>query len=132
MRTEISQGQLLQWIGLWSSTFSNWSRHYGQAYEHNGWVPRDHWLQEWEKQRILEFHYDHPLDGYRRLTYMMIDANVVACSATTVYRVLRRAGVLRKHNGKKSLKGTGFTQPLVAHQHWHIDIAYLKEDGTDC
>ena len=35
--------------------------------EHNGWVPRDFWLQEWEKQAILEFHQENPLEGYRRL-----------------------------------------------------------------
>jgi transposase InsO family protein len=61
---------------------------------------------------------------------MMIDADVVACSASTVYRVLDQAGVLRAHNTKPSLKGTGFVQPLTAHQHWHVDIAYLNIRGT--
>ncbi len=61
---------------------------------------------------------------------MLLDADVVACSATSVYRVLSEAGVLRNQNTKKSLKGTGFHQPLVAHQHWHLDIAYLNIRGT--
>jgi len=28
---------------------------YGQANEHNGLVPRDHWLEDWEKLSITEF-----------------------------------------------------------------------------
>jgi len=67
--TEVTSKQLLGWIGLWSSTYSNWTRSYGKAYEHNGWIPRDHWLEESEKQAIIQYHFDHPLEGYRRLTY---------------------------------------------------------------
>jgi putative transposase len=129
-KTEITQTQILNWIGLWSSTFSKWTRCYGKAFEHNGWIPRDHWLDDWEKQAILKFHFDNPLNGYRRLTYMMLDADVVAVSESSVYRVLSQAGVLRNSTNQKSLKGTGFVQPLSAHQHWHLDIAYLNISGT--
>ena len=115
---------------MWSGTFCKWCRHYGKAFEHNGWIPRDHWLSEWEKQSILQFHFDHPLEGYRRLTYMMMDANVVAASPATVYRVLDHAGVMRRQSGKPSLKGTGFQQPLAPHAHWHMDVAYLNIRGT--
>ena len=127
--TEVSSKQLLAWIGLWSSTYSNWTRSYGKAYEHNSWIPRDHWLDDWEKQAIIRFYFDHPLNGYRRLTYMMLDANIVACSTGTVYRVLSQAGLL-KRNTNRSLKGTGFQQPLAAHDHWHIDVSYLNIAGT--
>ena len=27
-------------------------------------------------------------------------------------------------------KGTGFEQPLAAHQHWHIDVSYINISGT--
>ncbi len=121
---------LLKWAGLWSGTYHKWVRHYGQAFEHNGKIPRDHWLDEWEKQAIIKFHFDHPLDGYRRLTYMMLDANIVAVSATTVYRVLSKAGLMKRHQGKPSLKGTGFIQPTRAHQEWHIDVSYINIRGT--
>ena len=43
--------------------------------EHNGWVPRDFWLEDWEKQAIVGFHLKNPLEGYRRLTFMMLDAD---------------------------------------------------------
>ncbi len=48
----------------------------------------------------------------------------------SVYRVLKRAGVLNRRNSKPSQKGKGFHQPRRPHQHWHVDIAYLNIAGT--
>jgi hypothetical protein len=31
--------------------------------------------RDWEKQAILGFHLKNPLEGYRRLTFMMLDAS---------------------------------------------------------
>jgi putative transposase len=93
-------------------------------------VPRDHWLDDDERRRIIEFHQQFPLEGYRRLTFMMLDRDVVAVSPATTYRVLCAAGLLDRWNGKPSQKGTGFVQPLHPHQHWHVDIAYLNLAGT--
>jgi putative transposase len=103
---------------------------YGKANEHNALVPRDHWIEDWERQAILDFHDRFPLEGYRRLTFMMLDLDVVAISPATVYRVLSGAGRLDRWNRSPSKKGTGFVQPLAAHEHWHIDIAYLNVSGT--
>jgi len=61
---------------------------------------------------------------------MMLDADVVACSPASVYRVLSAAGLLQRHNTKPSAKGTGFVQPLKPHEHWHVDVAYLNIAGT--
>jgi len=91
-------------------TFYNWKHRYGKVNEHNGWIPRDHWLEDWEKRSILDFYWDHPLDGYRRLTYKMLDADVVAVSASSVYRVLKSAGVLDRHaRAKVSINPAGRT-----------------------
>ena len=60
----------------------------------------------------------------------MLDADVVAASPATVYRILSAAGLLDRWNRESSKKGTGFAQPLRAHQHWHIDVAYLNIAGT--
>src|SRR5207247_2827446 len=59
-----------------------------------------------------------------------LDADVVAASPTSVWRVLHHAGLLARVNGKPSRKGTGFVQPLRAHQHWHVDVSYLNIAGT--
>ena len=115
-RTELSLRRLVGWLCISRHKFYDWLQRYGKANEHNAKIPRDHWLLPEEKQAILDFHGQHPLDGYRRLTFMMLDADVVACSPTSVYRVLS--------------SGTGFEQPVSVHQHWHIDIAHLNLCGT--
>jgi hypothetical protein len=28
---------------------------YGRVNEHNGWIPRDFWLEQWEKEAIIGF-----------------------------------------------------------------------------
>ncbi len=99
--TEISAGRFIHWLEVRASKFYDWRERYGRVNEHNGWVPRDFWLQPWEKQAIIGFHREHPLEGYRRLTFMMLDADVVAVSPSSVWRVLQQAGLLshtRKQN----------------------------------
>lgn len=121
---------MIQWIGITHSKYYQWQKRYGKVNEHNRWIPRDFWLTWAEKQAIIDFYVKHPLQGYRRLTYMMMDEDVVAVSPSSVYRVLKQAGLLNKWNGKPSKKGTGFVQPLTPHEHWHIDISYLNISGT--
>src|SRR5258707_14239384 len=86
------------------------------------------WSQE--KEAILGFPLQNPLEGYRRLTFMMVDAEGVAVSPASVWRVLRQAGLLSRWKGKPSRKGMGFEQPLQPHQHWHIDVSYINLSGT--
>jgi len=93
-------------------------------------VPRDHWLTEVEKLAICNFARTHPLEGYRRMTFMMLDSDVVACSPASVYRVLKKAGILAGPSPNVTKKGTGFVQPLKPHQEWHVDVSYLNIAGT--
>ena len=108
------------------SKFSRWSGRLGTPNQHNASLPRDFWLEDWEKAAIIAFPALYPLEGYRRLAYMMLDADVVAVSPSSVYRVLRAAGKLAPRGGKPSKKGQGFEQPLRPHEHWHIDVSYLN------
>jgi len=128
--TEIGAARFVRWLGVAASKFYHWRQRYGRANEHNGWVPRDFWLEDWEKQAILDFHLDYPLEGYRRLTFMMLDRNIVAVSPASVWRVLHHAGRLARWNRQPSKKGTGFQQPLRAHEHWHTDVSYINIAGT--
>jgi len=129
-KTEISVGRFPQWLGIGASKFYDWRQRYGRVNEHNGWIPRDFWLEPWEKEAIIGFHLKNPLEGYRRLTFMMLDAEVVAVSPASVWRVLQQAGLLSRWKGKPSRKGTGFEQPPQPHQHWHIDVSYINLSGT--
>lgn len=129
-RTEIGYEQLLRWIQLASRKFRDWRCRYGKANEHNHLVPRDHWLEKWEKEAIVKFFHEYPLEGYRRLCFMMLDRDVVAVSPASVYRVLKAEGLLANRWNKPSRKGTGFVQPLAPHDHWHIDFSYVNVGGT--
>jgi len=129
-RTEIPSRQLVTWLGITSSKFHDWKKRYGKVNEHNGWVPRDWWLEDWEKQAIIRFSYEYPLEGYRRLAFMMLDRDMVAASPSSVYRVLKTAGRIGRSTNKPTKKGTGFHQPEKAHEHWHLDISYVNIHGT--
>lgn len=129
-KTEISQGRLVGWLGISRSKFHAWKQRYGKANEHNGLVPRDFWLLDWEREAIIDYSIQHPEEGYRRLTYMMMDADLVAVSPSTVYRTLRGEGLLGRRDVRPSKKGTGFVQPLRPHQEWRLDVTYLNLSGT--
>ena len=129
-RTEIPLGRLLAMASIPSSKFYDWRRRCGTPNFHNAAAPRDWWLEPWEVAAICDYKRAHPLDGYRRLTYMMLDENIVAVAPTTTFRVLRNAGLLHRTTNKASLKGTGFHQPTAPHRHWHIDISYINLLGT--
>lgn len=129
-RTEIAAKRLVGWVGVGASKYHDWKLRYGQVNEHNALVPRDHWLTDDEEQTIVKFHDEYPLEGYRRLAFMMLDRDLAAASPSSVYRVLKAFGRMRKWNWKVSRKGTGFVQPLKPHEHWHVDVSYLNICGT--
>ena len=128
--SQIACEQLTGWIGISSRKYRGWRGRYGKANEHNGLVPRDHWLENWERRAIVQFFQEYPLEGYRRLCFMMLDRDIVAVSPTSVYRVLKAEGLLANRWQKPSRKGTGFVQPLAPHDHWHIDFSYVNVGGT--
>ena len=128
-KTELPAKRFIGWLGVGKKFFA-WKDRYGKANEHNALVPRDFWLEDWERRAILDFHEKNPLEGYRRLTFMMLDQDIVAVSPATVYRVLKKAGRLDRWNRSPSKKGKGFVQPLKPHAHWHVDISYINVAGT--
>jgi putative transposase len=129
-KTGIPAAAFIVWLAIVPSKFYDWKGRYGKINEHNSWIPRDFWLEDWEKQAIIAYFHQHPAEGYRRLTFMMLDEDVVAVSPSSVYRVLKSAGLLHRWNRKSSSKGEGFIGPLRPHQHWHVDVSYLNIRGT--
>ena len=113
-RTNLPILLLVGWLGIAMNKFSRWSGRLGTPNQHNASLPRDFWLEDWEKAAIIAFHALYPLEGYRRLAYMMLDADVVAVSPSSVYRVLRAAGKLAPRGGKAFQEGTGLRAALAA------------------
>jgi putative transposase len=128
--TGIALVRLLCWLGLSPRKFQRWKNRYGKANEHNAMIPRDHWIETEERVAIIQFARQYPLEGYRRLSFMMLDRDIVAVSPTTTYRVLKAAGILAARFWAPSRKGQGFVQPLRAHEHWHVDFSHVNLGGT--
>lgn len=130
-RVPIKRSYLIDSVGISSSKFYDWSFHYGEIRlkerPFNGW-----WgITAAEEEAIINYRRSHEFEGYRRLCYQMLDENIVAVSPATVYRVLKRNNLLTRWNEpKESGKGRGFTQPVRPHEHWHIDISYVKVQCT--
>lgn len=94
-------------------------------------APKSHYLLPRERQAIIDYRLQHLDEGYRRLAYMMLDADIVAVSPSSIYRVLKEAGLLKSPWPKHvAAKGKGFAQPTRPHQHWHLDISYINFKGT--
>lgn len=130
VRAKLPLKRLLTWLDIPSSTYYDWRGRDGQPNQHNAHLPRATWLRDWERQAIVDYQLEHPREGYRRLTYMMLDADVVAASPSSVYRVLKAAGQLGCRSGPASSKGKGFVQATRPHEHWHMDVSYLNICGT--
>ena len=129
--TDIPVNKLIRMVGISQSKYYQWNDRIGQPNHHNAAVPKNTWILDWEKEAIVNYAKSHTGEGYRRLTYMMLDDNIVAVSPSTVYRVLKSNGMLSRWNKVKSKsKHYGFEQPEKPHQHWHIDIKYVNFKGT--
>jgi putative transposase len=78
-----------------------------------------------EKEAVISYALAHPREGYRRLTWKMVDADVAYLSPSSVYRVLSDADLLYrwKRSHRVGEKPTGPTGP---NQRWHTDIMYLR------
>jgi len=61
-----------------------------------------------ERAGTLAFGAKNPLEGYRRMTFMMLDQDVAAVSPSTTYCVPAAAGVIDRWNRAASKKGAGF------------------------
>jgi putative transposase len=138
LRSGIPVKKLLPYIGLCRVKYYKWVKRAGKPNSHNGKIPKLHWLTPEEVKAIEEYAREHYAesdyflkDGYRRITYKMLDLNIVAVHPSSVYRILKKAGLLNKWNtNKRNIKGTGFKQPDYPHKHWHVDIKYLNFRGT--
>ena len=129
-RAGLPAKRLLRWMGLTAGKYHAWKARRSLPNRHNGAQSRRFWLLEWEREAIIAFALAHPLEGYRRLTYMMLDADVVAASPSSVYRVLKAEELLGRGAAAPSAKGTGFVPPTKPHAHWHIDVSYINIAGT--
>jgi len=82
---------------------------------------------ESERQRIVAYALKHPEVRHRELAWKMVDEGVCAVSSSTVYRVLREAGLVCRWKPKVKARGSGRPAPPGRPDElWQTDIRYTK------
>ena len=97
--SSLTRQWLIRELGIGRSRYYDWRTRTGMPNRHNGKIPRSHWLLEEEREAIIRYCREKIEEGYRRLTYMMLDEDVVAVSPATTYRVLKVSIRIRHGTG---------------------------------
>jgi hypothetical protein len=94
-----------------------WRACCGKVNKHVARLPRDRWIENWERAAIVKYAQQFPLNGYWHFSFLMLERDLLAVSPLKTYRVLTAAGLIQTWNGKLCQRGTGFVQPPLPHQH---------------
>jgi len=132
-RAEFPVKTSLSVLGLPRSTFFDWARleDGGKVARPPATTPKAHHITPDERAAVIAFAREHQELGHKRLSYAMADAGVAAVRPTTVYQILKEAGLIgRWKQPAITAHKTGFDQPSLPHEQWHTDIAYLNILGT--
>jgi putative transposase len=78
-----------------------------------------------ERAAICGFALQYPKIGYRKLTWMMVDAAVACVGESTVYRVLSDAELLSRWKRSAVSSGEYNFRPTAPNQQWHVDVMYV-------
>jgi transposase InsO family protein len=80
-----------------------------------------------EREAIINYALQHPEVRHRELAWKMLDEDVVAVSASSVYRVLREANLVCGWKPKPKVKGSGREKPPTwPDEKWQTDIKYVR------
>jgi hypothetical protein len=78
-----------------------------------------------ERLAICEFALTQPKIGYRKLTWMMVDAQIACVGESTVYRTLNDADLLWRWKRSEPSSGEYHFRPNAPNQQWHTDVMYV-------
>lgn len=78
-----------------------------------------------ERTAICAFALAYPRIGYRKLTWMMVDAAAACVGESTVYRVLSEADLLSRWKRSTPSDGEYRFRPNGPNQQWHTDVMYV-------
>ncbi|NMC67229.1 MAG: transposase [Spirochaetales bacterium] len=86
-----------------------------------------------EEKLVVEYALEHPEYYHRQMAYRMMDEDIVYTSPSTVYRILRKHGLIRKNVYKKRY---GWAHPYSNEakgpdELWQADITYLQYKQKD-
>lgn len=124
-RTEWKRTDVMRRFGISSSQVNRWRR---EKTARPCLIYPFHILDE-EVQKVITYRTSTEENrdlGYRKLTWKMVDEDIVYLSESSIYRILSRFKLL----GRTFKENDGAlkeyeTKPKYVHHHWHTDIAYV-------
>lgn len=115
-------------LGIPSTTYYRWTNRAkdgrltdersGGAHSHVPPTPQ-------ERAAVCDFARAHPLIGYKRLTWDMVDRDIAYLRQSQVYQVLQKADLLARRPPLALDPLRRPTPPDRPDQVWHIDLMYL-------
>lgn len=119
---------ILQVLGVSRSTYYSWSKkgdlEKGQTKRTNPYA-----ILPEERDAVIEYALAHPNLRHRVLAWKMVDEDVVCLSPSTVYRILREVGLIKRWEEKSKRDKGGKAKPQGPNQKWQTDISYVKIGG---
>ncbi len=124
-------GQTLRRLGVPRTTYYRWLRE-------ERWAPslpqeRPRPVQAFEalpeeKQAVKDYALQHPEIRHRELSWRMLDEDVAALSASTVYRILREADLMKRHRGRTKRYREEEEKAQRPNQRWATDLMHIQLD----
>lgn len=119
---------ILTQLGLAPATYYRWcERAEAGQLANRVVVPRRQvlWPTPTETRAVCDFALQHPVMGYKRLTWAMIDQDIACLRSYQVYRILREQQLITRRPPPLE---TALRKPAPAQrpdQVWHIDLMYV-------
>jgi len=132
-RTGIAVSRLLSFLGLPRSTWAEWRARSGVETRRVRKVPGPCRITPEESRAVLDFCRKNAdgMRGYRYLARRMSDENVAQVRPSSVYNIMRRAGLFaRRPSSSPKQAGRGFEQPSHPNEQWHTDFSHVRVRGT--
>jgi len=124
--------QALAELGLPRSTYYQWRQgRHGQGLEIHSQEKRRPWnqLTPEEDRKVLAASGDAPELSSRQLATWITDSEGFAVSESTVYRILRREGLVKRQETQLTAAKEYHTKTTRPHQMWATDASYFRVIG---
>lgn len=128
-RTCLTVSRLLAMWGISRSTWYGWgdeaATRPNRRYNALSVLPE-------EEKAVIDFRHQHREIGYKKLAWMMNDAETAALTESSVYTVLSKHNLLGPWISKGGIPAEKEYRhkPTRVHEHWHTDLAYIKIRGV--
>lgn len=95
-------------------------------------IPKRQWnaITPEEDNKIIDLANEYPEKSCRELSFYITDNESFSVSESTVYRILKREGLIRESNVQSFPAGKEYhTKPSYVNEQWQTDATYLHVQG---